>query len=248
MKPSPLQFMRHLDFPGQNCNYTSHFSGQDLFILAVFFLSPSDPTCFGYTLTFLRVFFPVPSQRCDVLVRQASIFLTDDEEFLLELSRLHWKTFKENVWKRRKQMSDQLNFSRRVQLSTTWWGYWLCSKTKIPFLVTRNQQSDTEEQALVQTSVLNERLQSSDFQHRRQKFPHQKPLCHVWKGIVMTSRMEVMLSDAGNLSGVARGNERLKRSSLLSGTPAIRALFSEIEVEKEQTHCVALRFCSSVGV
>lgn len=60
-----------------------------------------------------------------------------------------------------------------------------------------------------------------------------------------------MLSDAGNLSGVARGNERLKRkcksSSLLSGTPAIRALFSEIEVEKEQTHCVALRFCSSVG-
>lgn len=39
----------------------------------------------------------VPSQGCDVLIRQSSVFLTDDEEFVLELSRLHWKTFEENV-------------------------------------------------------------------------------------------------------------------------------------------------------
>lgn len=38
-----------------------------------------------------------------MLVRQASVFLTDDEEFVLQLSRLHWKTFKENVWKRKKK-------------------------------------------------------------------------------------------------------------------------------------------------
>lgn len=39
-----------------------------------------------------------------MLVREASVFLTNDEEFVLELSRLHWKTFKENVWKSEKDL------------------------------------------------------------------------------------------------------------------------------------------------
>lgn len=55
------------------------------------------------------VFFSAPSQGSDVLVRQASLFLTDDEEFLLELSRLHWKTFKENVWKSKNKKRGQIS-------------------------------------------------------------------------------------------------------------------------------------------
>lgn len=39
----------------------------------------------------------IPPQRGDVLVRQASVFLINDEQFVLQLSRLHWKTFEENV-------------------------------------------------------------------------------------------------------------------------------------------------------
>lgn len=34
-----------------------------------------------------------------MLIRQSSVFLADDEEFVLELSRLHRETFEENVWK-----------------------------------------------------------------------------------------------------------------------------------------------------
>lgn len=67
----------------------------------MFFLSPSVTPSFD---CIFEGFFLVPSQRCDVLVREASVFLTNDEEFVLELSRLHWKTFKENVWKSEKDL------------------------------------------------------------------------------------------------------------------------------------------------
>lgn len=41
----------------------------------------------------------IPSQRGDVLIRQTSIFLINNEQFVLQLPWLHRKTFEENVWK-----------------------------------------------------------------------------------------------------------------------------------------------------
>lgn len=39
----------------------------------------------------------LPPQRVDVLIRQASVFLINDVQFVLQLRRPHWKTFEENV-------------------------------------------------------------------------------------------------------------------------------------------------------
>lgn len=99
------------------------------------------------------------------------------------------------------------------------------SKPEVPFLVGRNSQSDREKEALV------ERKEKERGREDGRKLSAQKPLSHVCKPTTPTSNMELTLSDAGSLGGDAGGNERFKgesdSSSVLSGTPAIRALFSE---------------------
>lgn len=106
MRAAALARDRTLNGPSQSCVLSKReIHGPADKSAAVFQASGpygSELPCSSCFSTFLRVF--VPPQRCDVLHRQASIFLTDDEEFVLELSRPHWKTFKENVWKNQKDL------------------------------------------------------------------------------------------------------------------------------------------------
>lgn len=65
----------------------------------------------------------IPPQRGDVLIRQASIFLVNDEQFVLQLTRLYWKTFEENVWK-----------NNRLEKVNTLNSTWKLSSWQIVFL------------------------------------------------------------------------------------------------------------------
>lgn len=55
----------------------------------------------------------LPPQRGDVLIRQASVFLVNDEQFVLQLSWLHRKTFEENVWQN-KRLGEKVNTLKRT--------------------------------------------------------------------------------------------------------------------------------------